>query len=80
MLGPARNQQYNYPERTGIPPQTERYCVHSGPELRFGILPRRLDGRGGVLVVAAQCRLHPNGGSRCLSLQTSAHLTPPQLA
>jgi len=34
-------------------------------ETRFGILPRRLFGRGGASVVTAQCRQNPNGGSQC---------------
>jgi Protein of unknown function (DUF3489) len=53
MLRSASNQQQHYPERTGIRTRTERYCDRSGHEACLGILPRRLHGHGGAVVVAA---------------------------
>jgi hypothetical protein len=38
---------------TGIRSLTERYCDRFGRATRLGILPRRLHGRGGAAVVAA---------------------------
>src|SRR5262245_64016092 len=43
---------------------------HSGRLGSSEILPCRLGGRGGALVVAARCRHEPNGGSRCPSLRS----------
>src|SRR5260370_27685596 len=37
----------------GIRSRTERSCERSGPQARLGILPRRLHGQGGAVVVAA---------------------------
>ena len=46
------------------------------------ILPRRLHGRGGALVVRRDAAINRNGGSRCQSLRRSDHLgqhTPKRL-
>ena len=42
-------------------------------ETCFGILPRRLVGRGGASVVAAQCRQNPNGGSNAKACGPARH-------
>jgi len=49
---------------------------------RSEILPRRLVGRGGALVVRRDAAINRNGGSRCQSLRRSDHLgqhTPKRL-
>ena len=76
MITSVANQQQDYPERTGNPSETERYCVRSGAEGRFGILPRRPIGRDGASVVAALFRQ----SRRRISMLELAANSPPETA
>jgi hypothetical protein len=60
MIDLAPTEQQHYQERAGIHRRLERYCAQfRAIGARFGILPRRLDCRGGASVVAAENAAKP---------------------